>query len=446
MHTSWLVLLLTLATVTRSEHYHIVPVDSTDSCHDYQNGTCFTLEQLVQTALLSGGDNLTLSFLSGDHLLSEILYICNFREVIIAGQNATINANKAGRAVYLSNIRALSIEGLNFTGAGDKKSSGYISQELFIAECSLVDLKLLKLESCTLWITHVVTVRIEQVLFVNNTSTDRALHVKADTVCIEKSDFFNNNGGAVYIYSKQTVINDSRFTSNTGTTYGGAVEVASSSVTISWCNFTNNSVYYSGGAIYASDFYYSGGGISAVNVSISFCNFMDNIAEYGGAISTFRTNLFISNCALLNNSAISDGGAINIWFGSVSISDSELAYNSAERSGGAILVLNGELLISDSKLTNNKAPSGGAILVYTGTISVSKVMFKNNSADIGGVFFVADGTVIISDSLLTNNRASVPANVHTCTEGSFKLIKSDPRLYIPSVRMWWTPTHFSEKN
>ncbi len=54
---AWLVL-LTLATVTRSEHYHIVPVDS---CRDYRNGTCFTLEQLVQT---DGGDNLTLIELS----------------------------------------------------------------------------------------------------------------------------------------------------------------------------------------------------------------------------------------------------------------------------------------------------------------------------------------------------------------------------------------------
>ena len=126
---------------------------------------------------------------------------------------------------------------MHFTGAGDKKSSGYISQELYIDECYLVDLKLLKLEACTLWITRTVTVTIEQVIFVSNTSTDRKLYVKADTVCIEKSDFFNNSGGAVYIYSKQTVINDSRFTSNTGTTYGGAVEVASSSVTISWCNF-----------------------------------------------------------------------------------------------------------------------------------------------------------------------------------------------------------------
>ncbi len=393
---NWLVLLLSLATVTKSEHYHIVPVNSTDLCNDYQNGTCFTLEQLIQTDLLSGGDNLTLSFLSGDHILSEMLYICNFREVIIAGQNATINLNKTGR-VLLFNLSALSIEGLHFTGASDEGSLGYISQKVFIIKCYLVDLKLLKLEACTLWITRTVTVMIERVFFVNNNSTNRALYVEADKVSIEKCDFLRNDGGAVHIQSNQTVIiNDSRFNSNTATAIGGAVEVVSANVTISLCNFTNNSAE-SGGAIYTF----------ALNVvSISFCNFMNNIAQFGGAISTLRSNLFISNCALLNNSAISDGGAINIWFGNVSISDCELAYNSAKRVGGVILVLNAELLISDSKLTNNKAASGGAISAYTGTISISKVMFKNNSADVGGVFFVADGTVIISDSVLTNNRAT----------------------------------------
>ncbi len=70
---------------------------------------------------------------------------------------------------------------------------------------------------------------IEQVLFVNNTSTYRALYVfDAENVCIEKSDFFSNNG-AIHIESSQT---DSRFTSNTAT-LGGAVFVASANVTIS---------------------------------------------------------------------------------------------------------------------------------------------------------------------------------------------------------------------
>ncbi len=81
---SWLVLLMIQAIVSSSEHYHIVPVDSIDLCHDYRNGPCFTLEQLVKTDVLSGGENnLTLSFLPGDHVLIEPFLIRNFSHVYI---------------------------------------------------------------------------------------------------------------------------------------------------------------------------------------------------------------------------------------------------------------------------------------------------------------------------------------------------------------------------
>ena len=412
MHTSWLVLLLTLATVTRSEHYHIVPVDSADSCHDYKNGTYFTLEQLVQTALLSGGDNLTLSFLPGDHLLSEMLYICNFREVTIAGQNATI---KTGR-VLLSNISALSIEGLHFTGAGDESSSGY----MYISQCYLVGLKLLKLEACTLEIAHTVTVTIERVLFVNNTSTDRALTVEADNVHIEKSDFFSNDGGAVNIESNQTVINDSRFDSNTAA-YGGAVEVDSVSVTISWCNFTNN--------------------IAQLN--------------FGGAIITFGSSLFISNCALLNNSAILDGGAIYRRGGSVSISDSELAYNSAEKAGGAIFTFGSGLFISNCTLLSNSAIHdgggaihniisnqtviknsrfnsntaifgfGGAVEVDSASVTISLCNFTNNIAESAGAISTSESSLFISNCALLNNNAILDGGAINIQGGSVSISDSE---------------------
>ena len=100
-----LVLLLSLATVTRSEHYHIVPVDSTDLCHDYRNGTCFTLEQLAQTDLLSGGDNLTLSFLPGDHVLTEQLFIHNFSHAHITGRNTSttvVRFNSNGEICFVT--------------------------------------------------------------------------------------------------------------------------------------------------------------------------------------------------------------------------------------------------------------------------------------------------------------------------------------------------------
>ncbi len=115
---NWL-LLLTIATVTRSEHYHIVPVDSNDLYHDYRNGTCFTLEQLVQTDLLSGGDNLTLSFLPGDHELTEQLLIRNFSHVHITGQNTstTVVGFHSNGAILLVSITELIIERLDFIGA-----------------------------------------------------------------------------------------------------------------------------------------------------------------------------------------------------------------------------------------------------------------------------------------------------------------------------------------
>ncbi len=108
---SWLVLLI-LATVTRSENYHIVPVDSTDFCQNYRNETCFTLEQLVQTDLLSGGDNLTLSFLPGDHVLTDNLLIRNFSHVQITGQNTSttvVGFYSNGMILFVS-ISELNIE------------------------------------------------------------------------------------------------------------------------------------------------------------------------------------------------------------------------------------------------------------------------------------------------------------------------------------------------
>ena len=166
---SWLVL-LTLATVTRSEHYHIVPVDSTDLCHGYRNGTCFTLEQLVQTDLLSGGDNLTLSFLPGDHVLTEQLLICNFSHVQITGQNtstAVVGFHSNGRFVSITN---LNIERLGFVGAnvGSQNShQGLIidgANDVYIKDCYFSDFVLLnQAENHLVKIVNTQTATIESI-------------------------------------------------------------------------------------------------------------------------------------------------------------------------------------------------------------------------------------------------------------------------------------------
>ena len=429
---SWLVFLLSLATITRSdhEHYHIVPVGSIDLCYNYRNGTCFTLKQLVQTDLLSGGDNLTLSFLPGDHLLTEQLLIRNFSHVQITGQNTstTVIGFHSNGTICFDGTATLNIEHLGFVGANfgpqnsDQSFIIYGAHDIYINNCYFMDFKLLdQVETHIVKITKTQTATIESTLFMNNIG--RALHVEADNVYITNSEFTRNDGGAVDVESNNVLINNTEFNYNTAKS-GGAVEVISSTIVITWCNFTYNEAFLYGGAIYF------GPGSS---VSISDSILTSNRAEFGGAIHIWLGSVFMSNCTVTNNMAdvnggaisgnvsstlsISDsiltnnradyGGAIDVYSCSVSISDSELTNNSADKSGGVINVDSGSVSISDSILTSNRAEFGGVIDVWLGSVFMSNCTVTNNMADGNGgaIHCNAGSTVSISDSTLTKNKA-----------------------------------------
>ena len=283
-------------------------VNSTDLCSDYRNGTCFTLEQLVKTDLLSGGDNLTLSFLPGDHVLTEQLLIFNFSYVQITGLNTSttvVGFNSNGVIRFVS-ITELSIERLSFVGINVGPQNFYQSliiddaNDVYIKYCYFSDFKFL--EPHILNIDNTQTVTIDSTLFMNNTG--QALHVDADDVYIANSKFTRNDGGAVDIQSNNALISNTEFNYNSAVN-GGAVEVVAGTVVITWCNFTNNKAFLHGGAI----FVYSVIG----SVSISNSELTNNKANFGGVIY------------------------VNSLIGSVSISNSELTYNKANF-GGAIYV------------------------------------------------------------------------------------------------------------
>ncbi|XP_064397227.1 uncharacterized protein LOC135344071 [Halichondria panicea] len=453
---SWLVLLLSLATVTRSEHYHIVPVDSIDLCHDYRNGTCFTLEQLVQTDMLSGGDNLTLSFLPGDHVLTEQLLIHNFSHVHITGRNTSttvVRFHSNGEIRFVSTTE-LYIERLGFVGVkvGPPQDSyqGWIidgAHDVYINDCYFINFELLnpaetlpvvkitnthaatiestlfmnntgqalQVEADDVYITNseftrndggavyiesnnkissTQTAKIESTLFMNNTG--RALQVEADDVYITNSKFTRNDGGAVYIESNNTLLKNTEFNCNNNN--GGAVKVVSGTVVITWCNFTNND----GGAIFV-DF--------GSNVIISASRLTNNTAVYGGAICVYSGSVYISNSTLINNSA-SSGGAI-YSSGSVSILNSILTNNKAEMDGGAItfstdIVSGGSnVSISDSELTYNRATrDGGAIYVWlSSNVIISDSTLTNNRAN-NTIYVMQTASLTINNTNITNNNVT----------------------------------------
>ena len=379
---SWLVL-LTLATVTRSEHYHIVPVDSTDSCNEYGNGTCFTLEQLVQTDLLSGGDNLTLSFLPGHHVLTEQLLIRNFSHVQITCQNTstTVGGFHSNGAIRFVSITKLNIERLGFVGANVEPQNSHQgftiddSRDVYIKDCYFSDF-----ENHLVKITNTQTAKIESTLFNNNTG--RALHVEADDVYITNSVFTRNDGGAVYIKSNNALINNTEFNYNSAES-GGAVEVVSGTVVITWCTFTNNKAVQLGGAIDVSG-----------SMSISNSELTNNSAGYsGGEISVYSGSVSISNTNITNNMASLNISQSNVTFTGMNI---------VSNNGRPIYAFNSRIEFNGpTTLSNNHGMFGGAISSDQSQIYINTegVIITNNTATSGGGIFLRESTLFVNEPI-----------------------------------------------
>ena len=210
-------------------------------------------------------------------------------------------------------------------------------------------------------------------------------------------------GGALYINASNTCIDDCWFKSNAAQsskyyTRGGAIyindETEGTKIINSNFNSTNKADY--GGAIFI------GSGSTIVNNS----NFFYNIAEYGGGgaiymIGTAGQNI-IENCIFTRNQnyAGTGGGAIMAESIGNKIIGSKFINNFASDNGGAILVRRSNNMIVNSSFEDNKAARGGAICLRF----ISKHINENNS--IVGCNFTANGKAIrVGEEVLTKGGA-----------------------------------------
>ena len=233
--------LVALCSSALSKHYHIVPVNSTDSaCQDYHNGTCLTLEQLAQSDLTSaGGTNLTLSFLPGEHLLTQSLAIHNFTHVQLNGMSESIVGFHGRNRIEILHSDELNIENLDFfyntfTVWSELPKGLDISNahNVYINNCSFVGM------DRAVMISGAWNIVLDRFTARGN----YGIVVYTESWCnvtILDSKFTENVGDVVQIYSTNTVISDSKFHSNTGR----VLNIDSVTTFITQCDITNNIGY-----------------------------------------------------------------------------------------------------------------------------------------------------------------------------------------------------------
>ena len=241
--------LVALCSSALSKHYYIVPVNSTDSaCQDYQNGTCFTLEQLAQSDLTSaGGTNLTLSFLPGEHLLPQSLAIHNFTYVQMIGTNESVVCFHGKLKIEVAKCDKLSIKNLGFvqnviTESLNKQQGLNIIaiQSVYIDNCHYEGIYNQPLDGeydqnlSAVKISGSRNTTIVNVTF--NGNYGNVLTVESQDITILGMKFTGNDGSGVHINSTNTVISGSTFNANTGR----VLTIASDSTVMTRCNVSNN--------------------------------------------------------------------------------------------------------------------------------------------------------------------------------------------------------------
>ena len=379
-----LLLLVTLASYVSAEHFYIVPNGSTSQCQNYSAGTCFTLAEFDSNSNYHDQDNLTLSFLPGQHLLTRRLTITGPQNITVMGQNSSNSLStikcQGTSGFDFGDIQSLNIEHLEFTGCGNVTRGGAIyihrADNILIRGCHFTD-------------NHVV----------GNRSRGGVICVE-NTVAINiKESYFDNNyayglfsdGGAIYVSRGIIISTNVYYTNNSAGNEGGAIFVLFGNINSTNDQYTNNSASYYGGAIYMYD-------ASGDDTKLSGANFEHNSAFEGAVIYQNGGALVISQSNVTGNFA-SSKNTVHMNSGQLALSERVNFMNNR----GSLYVFNTKVELKGIvAFISNFGDSGGAITAFLSEISfntASTVTIFNNTATNGGGMSLTQSSLHVYHSI-----------------------------------------------
>ena len=406
---------INLKVESRAESYYILPTLN-DICPVRH---CFTLSELAASIVHSSWDvntAMTLTFLPGNHNLSQELSIANISAIVMITHSASAYCTvSCTEPINFHNVSHVYVRGLKFISCRGNR--------------------VMKVSQFTL----------EESEFVNSTET--ALEVIDTTAIIVNSSFIGNSfgqyrdeklrvGSAIIISASNVSITDSRFERNSADAGGAIFGEANCEITIlrgvfiynvalrggggfmytrSGCSIViidvqyaqHNIAYIGNGAIFAFH--------QSVTVTIIGGQYINNTADQvhtnaAGVISVDASNISITNSVFINNS----GGVVYGNDVIIQVTNSHFEMNSGLE--GVMSLSNATATLSDNQFINNDACSGGAFGVDTTTLNIYQCSFIGNTATVGAV-------ALISQSTLNAHNITVSNNVGN--EGIMTIDKSD---------------------
>jgi len=269
--------------------------------------------------------------------------------------------------------------------------------------------------------------------FINSTTCNTVRHSEAD------------NGGAVFIATKNTNFTDCRFINCSvySGKNGGAIyfKYGADGSRVDRCNFTNCTAISAtgegeGGAIYIDGAYDSTNNVYKLitNITIHNSTFINTSARNGGAIYLTGINTVIDNSTFKNNFATNYGGAVYIKaFGNDlalnnTVSNSTFKYNNAVK-GGAIYLNAYANNITNSTISDNLATNGAGIyLENSENITIINTNITGNNATRGSGIYSQNSKYSLNGVKLLENQAHAGAFINKTVK-----MDTDGRYYVTAV-------------
>ncbi len=193
-------------------------------------------------------------------------------------------------------------------------------------------------------------------------------------------------GGGIQIYGSSPTIRNCRFIDNTAETYGGGVYCVFSESEFSDCIFTGNFVKQ-------FDTQEGGGGllIAMSNVSVTNCVFIENTAPFGGGVAVYDQSIVtLPGCIFLDNISI-DGGGAYVDEATLTLPGCSFVNNIAYDSGGGLFSNLSTVDVSDTQYEGNVGSFGGALAFRASLALVEDCLIRDNNALFGGGVLAESG-------------------------------------------------------
>jgi len=163
-------------------------------------------------------------------------------------------------------------------------------------------------------------------------------------------------GGAFNSYKSNVYVDGAEFTRCAAGDSGGGIFVeVTDEVVIKNSTFTDNSAGQEGGAVSAM----------TVDIKVTSSRFVGNAAKWGGGALAIKddSNGTVAGSVFLNNSADAVGGAIYYWKGTGPLfaTDCTFRFNSARQFGGALSMQDSDMVVSKCKFIANSAEMSGGV-------------------------------------------------------------------------------------